>query len=328
MKNKYQFVIGAYNQGGNGLHLIEVHKNKARATKVFEANNSIAYLCNGKENNTFYGCVEELGTGKFYKFAKNDNNEVVVDRKLKINGSALCHISLINDRLYGSCYMSGNMLICDDNLSQLKEIVFDNSLLPRAHYHSTCVSKCKNYILCSDLGKDKIYVFTNDSQNKLLYTLDLLNKSGPRDIIFFNNSNGFCVSLEKSNQLAVFILNECTMQYELVKKYNLHDKNIKSIPSNLCLTINDDFIFVANRGENSILVYSIDKRFNFTKVIETECFGNWPRHIMLSKDNQKLICCNRRSNNVILFDVDFSNANIIEKTAVFNINTPSCAIEI
>lgn len=179
----------------------------------------------------------------------------------------------------------------------------------------------EDYIYGIDLENDGIYIF--DKNLEQLYTIKTKEKSGPRHAIVFNDM--IYVVTELSNQVLVYKKEK--NDYKCIQEIStVCDKSVKSYAGAIKITKNKKNIYVTNRGENTISVYSIIN--NKLKLIQNiECNGNFPRDILLDETEEYVFIANQLSNNISIFERNTENGilNIINDADVF-FEKPSCII--
>ena len=80
---------------------------------------------------------------------------------------------------------------------------------------------------------------------------------------------------------------------------------------------------MANRGPNTITVFSADDQAGLTRVGEVAVQGAWPRHFALYEGF--LYVANQDSNNVVRFRIDDTGLPS-DPEQLLNLDSPSCLL--
>jgi hypothetical protein len=76
-------------------------------------------------------------------------------------------------------------------------------------------------------------------------------------------------------------------------------------PSQVLVTADGSYAYVANRGHNSLTRYAIEAKGSRLRLLDTvPVHGDWPRHTAFSPDGRLLFVSNQRSSSVTVFHVD------------------------
>jgi len=98
----------------------------------------------------------------------------------------------------------------------------------------------------------------------------------------------------------------------------------KNTASEVVVTRNGKFIYVGNRGHNSIAVFSIDDEsgvFSFVDYVSTQ--GDHPRNFRLDPTEQFLIVANAFTDNVVVFKID-QDSGLLESVSEINVPDATC----
>ena len=175
-----------------------------------------------------------------------------------------------------------------------------------SHHHSCVFYKEKLFV--PDLGTDKIDIFKYQN-NELLYEkcINLKKGSGPRyskivnDIMYIVNE-----------------LNSTVVVLDLLDNFKIL-QTISTIPDNCqkntCsgIQIVEDFLFVSNRGDDSIAVYKILKNCKLELINIFKTSGKTPRHFRVNLDMTKIYVANQDSNDIAIFNIKNGNLEFVNK---------------
>ncbi|MET0424557.1 MAG: lactonase family protein [Actinoplanes sp.] len=169
--------------------------------------------------------------------------------------------------------------------------------------HAHMVVPGRDDVLIADLGSDRVWRARLDATSGRLTMLApaIVAKpgTGPRH-------------LRRSPEGAVLLVGELsgTLSWyrpgadgslELAGEIATTDAEGQNFPSEVILRADGRFVYVANRGANSISTFSWDGE-QAVKIAEVSTAGDWPRHMILLGDH--LYVANQLSHNVTTFRLD------------------------
>jgi 6-phosphogluconolactonase len=181
-----------------------------------------------------------------------------------------------------------------------------------AHPHMVRVSG--DQILIIDLGGDAIYQYAVTQEGKLELE-DVIHApagSGPRHAVHVGDR--FFVTAELSGEVLVY-----DREGQLVQALPASRKEGHNQPSEL--TSNGRYLYVANRGPDSISVFALDA--DMVRYVTEVATGSWPRHIALAGDD--LYVANERSHEVVRMHID-PVTGIPAPAQTIEVPSPTCIL--
>ncbi len=98
-----------------------------------------------------------------------------------------------------------------------------------------------------------------------------------------------------------------------------------SYGSAIHLSADGRFVYVANRGHNSIACFKIDAESGKLAAVEhTATGGDWPRDFVLDPTGTYLIAANQNSNTLVLFGRDAETGRLELLQADVHVPEPVC----
>ncbi|HPA18786.1 MAG TPA: lactonase family protein [Verrucomicrobiae bacterium] len=181
----------------------------------------------------------------------------------------------------------------------------------RTHAHMVTADPSGRFVLHTDLGLDRIFVWKFDGRGGVLAPNDppwvaLPPGDGPRHFCFHPNGRWFYCLQEEASTVALF-------DFDAVRGQLTPRQTVSSLPpgfagSNFCseILISGDgrFIYAGNRLHDSIAIFSVGKTGELTFAGEEWTRGDYPRSFNLDPAGQFFYCCNQRGDNVTVFRVD------------------------
>jgi 6-phosphogluconolactonase len=195
----------------------------------------------------------------------------------------------------------------------------DKSRQDGPHPHSILASPDGQHAYAADLGTDTIHGYQFDPRAGSLKTSNTASRklqpgTGPRHLLFHPTAPLLLVVLELSSEIAVLRRSSSEGSLEQVGCWSTlpPGDTTANHPSELVLTTDARFLYVANRGHDSIAIFSVDSESGTLELMSTTpCGGVTPRHIALSPDQEFLIVANQGSDGVVGFRRD-ENSGYLE----------------
>ena len=230
------------------------------------------------------------------------------------DGADPCYINVDPDGtfLLTANYNGGNVSVFPLNEKKCIHPLSQNiAFTSESHIHTVVFSPDEKRVLVTDLGADKIYQFyvmyTPDGLPLLRedQTVDLERGSGPRHLAFHPNGNFlYCIN-ELSGMVQVFDYDEgirCSRQ-------TIASDTTPGIGRKGCadihLTPDGKFLYASNRLKaDGIAIFSVNPEDGHLTKIGYQETGIHPRNFTLSPNGKFLLCANRDSNNIQIFEID------------------------
>jgi 6-phosphogluconolactonase len=238
-------------------------------------------------------------------------------------------------------YSSGNVVVfpigADGKLGVATANVRDEGKLgsnkerqdgPHAHWIET--SPDNRFALVADLGLDEVLVYKFDAASGTLTPNEpafakLKAGSGPRHIVFHPNGKFVFVVSELSSTAMSFAYD--------AKKGTLNEiGTVSTLPpgfsgrndvAETAVHPNGKFLYVSNRGNDSIAILSIDPtKGTLTFVAGVPTGGKEPRHFAIDPGGKYLLAENQFSNNIVVFKIDPATGGLTPTGRVVEVPSP------
>ena len=270
-------------------------------------------------DNKMYVILREVDTkthfGGILSFDIDENGKLTNPTKIEsTNGIVPAHLEVTDKGQYVVNYLSGNIVkIGVKTVTHSgKSVHPTRQLAPHTHY--VCLSPDKAYILCTDLGLDKIFVYDENLNEK--HSVKLPDGSGPRHLCFSDDAQYlYCVN-ELSNDVSVL---EWNNGMPLLKGTYSAIPDFKGESTTAAIRIKGDCLYISNRGADTISRFKIvgDK----LELLEnTYCGGRGPRDFNIIDDY--IICTNENSNDVTVLKLE--NGKPVLTGERLEIGSPLC----
>jgi 6-phosphogluconolactonase len=260
------------------------------------------------------------------------------------HGSYPCYITLDSTEKWAliANYGGGNIIVLpisdDGSLGAATAVIQnhgDKGPHPQQdtpHAHCVTFDPDQRYAFVADLGLDQILIFRFDSTNGQLlpHTVPSIATepgAGPRHLEFHPNGRYLYVSNELNSTVGVY-------DYDPVQGMLKHKQTISTVPhdfvgtnsvADIHITRAGLFLYVSNRGHDSIAVFAVDPNQGTLTLIETDSSGGkTPRNFALDLNDNFLLVANQNSHNLVIFQMDKSSGHLTETSHTLSIPSPVC----
>jgi 6-phosphogluconolactonase len=130
---------------------------------------------------------------------------------------------------------------------------------------------------------------------------------------------------ELSNTVLVFERNMQTGGLSQIQRLSSLPASFKEHSQAAAIELSPDsrFLYVSNRGANSIAVFKLDENGKLTYIQDQSTGGDWPRDFVISEDGQFLLVANQRSNNISALNRDSQTGLLAPATEFFEVSQPT-----
>lgn len=240
-------------------------------------------------------------------FASNYNNGFVQIFKIMSNGD----LSLADE-----IHNSGHGVLPQQNTSHL-------------HYAQLTPD---GRLCMTDLGTDEILVFNLASDGHVLQkstTFHTRPGFGPKKITFTNNGEYAYVLGELANQVILLKYHPKRCIFDQIQ-------SISTLPGNwigengcgaMYLSKDQKYLYVSNRGHNSVSVFSVDETNYQLKTIQNiPSGGDFPREFCLDQSEKYMIVGNQKSDSIAIYQRDFKTGRLTLLSINHDVPEPVCII--
>jgi 6-phosphogluconolactonase len=205
------------------------------------------------------------------------------------------------------------------------------------HPHSATISPDNRYLLVCDLGTDHINIFAiHPETGQLSDPRPFTNGhpgSGPRHVAFHPNGRWVYGINEIDSTLDHYLWTATRFSdtpQGLLVNTNTPVKTIapdfpgdKNTAAELAISADGLFLYASNRGEDSLVVFSIRPKDGKLDLVQRiSCGGKTPRHFCLDPTMQWLLCGNQDSATMTVFRRDAATGKLTGPTQTVSIDSP------
>lgn len=263
-----------------------------------------------KDGQFIFTIKNENGQGGIAAFA---NGKLV--SQLLHEGSSPAYIGINKEKklLYTANYHTGVLAVIsyDDQgqLTLLDQVKHENKVLgPRpeqagTHPHYFDETPGGHLVSC-DLGQDRVDFYGFDGQ-KLTHLASYQNEDGfgSRHLAFSPDGKYFYVAGELSSQVNVVKFDEENWMFRSLATYSTIPESWDQHNGAAAIRLSSDgkFLYVSNRGHDSIAVFAVlpDQALKLVQRVST--FGEFPRDFNWDAEEKYVVAANQNSNNATLY---------------------------
>jgi 6-phosphogluconolactonase len=328
---------------GRGIHIFKADRatGELTAAGVFEMGTSPSCLAANRAGTRLYSANETDRTGKEKEGTVSAFAVDRADGRLKpLNtvrsggaGPTSIHLHPAGRFLLVANYFGGSVAVVpvadDGRLGEPTDVKADAGTVgptrakdappgsfaisghDRTHAHMIQADPAGRFVLHTDLGLDRIFVWKFDDTKGTLApndppAVELPPGDGPRHFHFHPNGRWLYSIQEEGSTVVLF-------DYDARAGRLAARQTISTLPagfagSNFCsgilVSADGRFVYAGNRLHDSIAIYSVGRDGSLTYVREEWTRGDYPRTFTFDPTGRFLYCCNQRADHVAVFQVD------------------------
>ncbi|MCF2518417.1 lactonase family protein [Dyadobacter sp. CY351] len=330
--------VGTYTPKGEGVYVYQFDRYNftCKEIQLVPSESSPSFL--------------EFDPGKNYLYATNEGNNTIssfaIDRKngllTELNvksslGDGPCHVSLnpTGQFLYISNYNSGDLSVykvsSDGSIGDAIQVIPHGDPAKKSHMHSVVHSLDGKYAYASDLGTDKIMIYTvNHLTGRLTPASDsyteVLSGDGPRHLVVANTGHVYSVG-ELSSVINTFEIVGSTGTL-------IHNERVKMLPgefigknsaADIHISPDGNFLYASNRGHDSLAIYQVDtKSGRLSSTGFTSTGGSHPRNFLIDETGAFIVVANRDTDNLVFFERKMEDGQLLPLEKQIQIPSPVC----
>lgn len=268
-----------------------------------------------QETNHYQGQL----SGALSAFRVESNGYLKLINTVTTRGAHPCHIAVSPDNKWVSVtnYSGENISLFrpseNGGLTEAIQVITHQGNGPRAdrqeapHPHSSQFTSDGHLLLTADLGNDKLGVYSwhNESFREVpKMTLQLPGGNGPRH--FAQTADGHWIYVLNELSSTLSILEKKENDLVLVNEISTVSPSFKgqNYGADIHLSEDERFLYVSNRGENSIAVFQRLTNGAIAYIGFVNTRGNWPRNFTLDPTGKFLLVANQLSDNISVFRIE------------------------
>lgn len=201
------------------------------------------------------------------------------------------------------------------------------------HAHEIQAGVDDKFVFAADLGLDELLVYRFDSKTGSLTPASpafakVNPGAGPRHFTFAPSGKFVYLVNEMASTVTVFSFRAGGGLSELQTISTLaSDFKGENTTAEIEVDASGKFLYVSNRGDDSIAVFAIDTSSGRLSAVERVATGGkTPRHFTLDPTGKWLFAANQDSNDVTIFRVDPSSGRLTRTDRMLHVAAPVCVV--
>ena len=198
--------------------------------------------------------------------------------------------------------------------------------------HMLQFSSDKKYLISSDLGKDYLYVYRYNPEEKttileLSYFLKVKSGSGPRHFTF--NADGKMMYLINELDGSLLVLSFNNGELKVIQETTIVDRKFKGKTSaaDIKMSVDGKFLYATNRGDaNTISCFEIKDNGKLKLIQTTSTLGKGPRNFTIDPSGKFLLVAHQYTNEVVIFSIDTTTGILTDSGKRITLCSPVCLV--
>lgn len=349
----YLVYVGTYtDKGSKGIYAFRFDpgSGKSQAIGLVAETRNPSFLAVG-HNSTFLYAVNEVDdfsankTGAVSALAiDRETAKLTQIQQVSSAGAGPAHISLDQSGQYVlvANYDSGNIAVFpvekDGRLGSRTAFIqhagssVNKERQSSPHAHEIQTSNDNQFALTADLGLDELLVYRFDAKTGGLAPADpafvkVSPGSGPRHFAIAPSGKAIYLVNELSSTIDVYSYDSGRLR--ALQTISTLPQGFKGENTTAEIAVDSagKFLYVSNRGDDSIAVFAIDPRdgkLSFVERVPTG--GKTPRHFTLDPTGKWLFAANQDSNNINIFQVNPDTGRLTATSHTLQVDSPVCIV--
>ncbi len=201
------------------------------------------------------------------------------------------------------------------------------------HAHMIQADPGNRFVLQTDLGQDRIYVYAFDPGTGKFAPaqtpyVQLPPGDGPRHFAFHSNGRWLYSLQEESSTIVFFHFEPRTGSLHAEQSLSSLPPGFKgtSFSSEILLSADGRFVYAANRLNDTIAIFSLDGEGKLHYAGAASTMGDYPRHTAFAPGGNFFYACNQRSDNITVFKCNKKTGLLTLTGQYFAVGSPACIV--
>jgi 6-phosphogluconolactonase len=354
-KSTYLFYVGTYTEEGGkskGIYAFRYDAATAQITPLgLAAETTNPSFVAPSPNGKYLYAVNEVGkyngpnSGGVSAFSiDHTTGKLTFLNEVASRGADPCYIIVDKTGKYVlvANYTGGSVavfpILADGKLGEASGFVqhtghgFDPKRQEGPHAHSIDLSPDNRFAMVDDLGLDELLVYKFDASKGSLTPNDppfikLDAGAGPRHFVLRPDGKFAYVVAEMGHTVTVFSNDPVSGKLQPLQSITTLPKDFQGRNDDAEIQIHPSgkFLYASNRGEDTIVVYSIDAAKGIlTQVGSVLTGGKEPRSFEIDPTGTLLFAENQKSDNIAVFKIDAKTGALTSTGKVLEVASPVC----
>ncbi|SFL42384.1 6-phosphogluconolactonase [Gracilibacillus orientalis] len=334
--SSYKMFVGGYGQEEDEAIQVITYDFKKQSFKKLLAVKGIqspSFLAIHPYLDTIYA-VSEVDNGEVAGFQLDSQFIEVGRQSTKGSGPCYVHADEEGEFLLIANYGEGNISLHPLQEDGSVETCSDVVTLPivhqekNSHPHTCYPLGDQDTFLVTDLGQDSLSLFRLDrNQQRLIHvhSFELGMDKGARHIVVYQNRKFIYIANEFSSTVSVYRFNQEKLEIELIQEISTIPQDV--VIDNYCADIHfspdEHFLYVSNRGRDSITVFQVFTDGMLTFHDEVSTLGRWPRNFAVTPDGAFILVANEHSDMITVLKIT-SDGTLQQLPDKYEMIKPTC----
>lgn len=319
-------VTGGFTETGeNGISVFSFNTNTGALKMVsgYNAGPNPAWLCFSEKHSLIYALNEVMefnglpGGGITTLHFNPQSGDIEKKGEIGIPNGGPCHMSFSSDStyLFIANYAGGSVAVAKLDESGIPITIADTILyeadgLNVSHAHMILQDPGGRKVYVTDLGLDRIVIYDFDNETGKLVQIEngivnLPDGAGPRHFTFSPDGSVMYVINEIGSTIMVFKVDD-KGNLEPVQTISTLQAGFagKNSCAEILISRDGKFIYGSNRGENSIVVYTISDDGSLILAGHSTCGGDWPRNFVIDPTGKFILAGNQKSDMISVLKIN------------------------
>jgi 6-phosphogluconolactonase len=196
------------------------------------------------------------------------------------------------------------------------------------HAHMIHADPSGRFVVSTDLGMDRIFVWKFDAENGKLSDPSYVSVppgDGPRHFVFHPNRRWMYSVQEEGSTVMFWEYDSDSGKLTVKQTQSSLPKGFTgtNFPSEIRISPDGRFLYAANRLHNSIVCFSIGETGALTFASDTWTRGDYPRSFGIDPKGSFLYVCNQRSDAVTAFRIERETGSLTFTGHYTPVGTPA-----
>ncbi|WP_231464282.1 MULTISPECIES: lactonase family protein [unclassified Pedobacter] len=347
-KPNHNLIIGTYTNTGKSEGIYTYNFNtltgntKLKAITKDVANPSYLALSADKK---FAYVVNESGeksTVSAFKY-NGVTGKLTFINKVSSEGADPCYITVNKQNVIVANYSGGTLAVfkrkADGSITEAVQVIkhTGKSIDPKgrqesAHVHMVKFTPDGKFLICNDLGEDRIYTYAYSPNNKntvlsLKSVLPTNAGTGPRHITFTPNGKFAYLAHEFNGSITGYFYSNGSLKK--IQEIGTTDKSFtgKIDGADIHVSADGKFLYQTNRGDaNAISVFSILPTGILRSVETVSTLGKGPRNFSIDPSGKFLLVAHQYTNDVVIFKRNTITGKLTDSGKRIEVGAPVCLV--
>jgi 6-phosphogluconolactonase len=345
-KENLTLFAGGFTEGdAKGFSVFSFNGNNGNLELIseYDAGPNPSYFCFSEKNDLIYTLNEvmefrgEKGGGLTTLKYDRKSGQCKKLGELPVPCGGPCHIAESSDSryLFLANYGSASIAVVKLGETGIPErvshtILYETGSTNVSHPHMIQQDPTGKHVYVTDLGMDRVVIYVMDRKKGKLYLIEngiveVPKGSGPRHFVFSASGEKMYLINELGSTMMVFNVDE-NGGLKLEQTISTLEEGFEgeSYCADVHISRDGRYLYGSNRGENTIVVYSVNKDGSLILAGRSSCGGDWPRNFVIDPSGRFLLAGNQRSDLISVFRINVTTGIPEGPVASAVMKAPAC----